>query len=110
MQKEAMESVKNKSGLSKYDADSNQPKYDMKTEVQKTHFNLGTNKLDYVSYAGGTMIEHPISKEDVIRTDKNRKAAIEQMRVANFKIPTEQILKTGSSTYKDKISGVTAAN
>ena len=49
----------------------------MKTEVQKTHFNLGTNKLDYVSYAGGTMIEHPISKEDVIRTDKERKAAKE---------------------------------
>lgn len=74
-----MESVKNKnkSGLSTYDGDKNQPVYDMKTEVQKTHFNLGNNKLDYVSYAGGTMIEHPISKEDVIRTGKNRKAAIE---------------------------------
>ena len=106
-----MESVKNKSGLGKYEGDKNQPTtYDLKTEVQKTHYNLGTNKLDYVSYAGGTMIEHPISKEDVLKTDKNRKAAIEQMRVANFKIPTEQILKTGKSTYKAKISDATAAN
>ena len=32
------------------------------------------------------------------------------MRVANFRIPTEQILKTGESTYKAKISGVTASN
>lgn len=82
----------------------------MKTEVQKTHFNLGTSKLDYVSYAGGTMIEHPITKEAVIANDKNRRKAIEDMRNANFRIPTEQVLRTGQSMYKAAISDATAEN
>jgi hypothetical protein len=81
-----------------------------RAEIQKTHFNLGTTKLDYVSYAGGTMIEHPITKESLIETDKNRKQAIDQMRTANFKIPNQQNLATGKSTYKDKISDATAEN
>lgn len=92
MQKQAMDSVKNKSksGLGSYEKSRTaENTLDIKTEVQKTHFNLGSSKLDYVSYAGGTMIEHPITKEQVIETDKNRKLAIEQMRNANFKIPTQ---------------------
>lgn len=103
MQKQAMDSVKNKSksGLGIQNKGKTQePIIDMKAEVQKTHFNLGTSKLDYVSYAGGTMVEHQITPGMVIETDKNRKAAIEQMRNANFKIPNQQVLKTGQSTYK----------
>ena len=46
-----MDSVKNKP----FDT-SNQS--DIKNEVQKTHFNLGSSKLDYVSYTVGTMVEH----------------------------------------------------
>lgn len=46
------------------------------------------------------MVEHQITPGMVIETDKNRKAAIEQMRNANFKIPNQQVLKTGQSTYK----------
>lgn len=86
MQKQAMDSVKNK----KTGECSSVPEFqsDIKNEVQKTHFNLGTSKLDYVSYTGGTMIEHPITKESVLETGKNRKQAIESMRNANFRIPT----------------------
>ena len=108
-----MESVKSKgkSGLGQYDGNKTpEPTLDMKAEVQKTHFNLGTSKLDYVSYAGGTMIEHPITKEEVHNNLKNRKMAIEQMRNANFKLPTQQVLKTGASTYKEKMSDITAEN
>ena len=32
------------------------------------------------------------------------------MRNANFKIPTEQVLRTGASTYKEKISDLTQSN
>lgn len=32
------------------------------------------------------------------------------MRNANFKIPTQQVLKTGASTYKEKISDITTSN
>ena len=46
----------------------------------------------------------------MLETDKNRKQAIEQMRSANFKIPTQQVLKTGASTYKEKISDLTQEN
>ena len=86
MQKQAMDSVKNKPDIPKCVTPGDL--VDMKSEVQKTHFNLGTNKLDYVSYTGGTMIEHPITKESVLETNKNRKSAIESMRSANFRIPT----------------------
>ena len=113
MQKEAMDSVKNKSksGLGFINkGKSPEATLDLKTEVQKTHFNLGSSKLDYVSYAGGTMVEHPITPGMVIETDKNRKAAIEQMRTANFKLPNQQVLKTGQSTYKAKISDITQEN
>ena len=92
MQKEAMDSVKNKSksGLGFINTGKSQEMtLDLKTEVQKTHFNLGSSKLDYVSYAGGTMVEHPITSGMVLDNDKNRKAAIEQMRTANFKIPNQ---------------------
>ena len=62
-----MDSVKNnksKSGLGfQENGRAPAPTLDIKTEVHKTHFNLGSSKLDYVSYAGGTMVEHPITKE-----------------------------------------------
>lgn len=108
MQKQAMDSVKNKPDIPKCVTPGDL--VDMKSEVQKTHFNLGTNKLDYVSYTGGTMIEHPITKESVLETNKNRKSAIESMRSANFRIPTQHVLKTGVSTYKENISDLTAEN
>lgn len=108
MQKQAMDSVKNKLEAPKCPTPSGT--IDMKSEVQKTHFNLGTNKLDYVSYTGGTMVEHPITKESVLETNKNRKSAIEQMRNANFRIPTQHVLKTGVSTYKENISDLTTEN
>lgn len=112
MQKQAMDSVKNKSksGLGFQNKGKSADLIDMKTEVQKTHFNLGTSKLDYVSFTGGTMVEHQITPGMVIETDKNRKAAIEQMRNANFKLPNQQVLRTGQSTYKENISGVTKEN
>ena len=71
MQKQAMDSVKNKGAIEV----NNQS--DIKNEVQKTHFNLGSSKLDYISYTGGTMVEHLITKEQVYETDKNRKQAVE---------------------------------
>lgn len=94
MQKQAMDSVKNnksKSGLGFIEKGSKtvDNTLDIKTEVHKTHFNLGTSKLDYVSYAGGTMVEHPITTEQVIQEGNNRAKAIEQMRNANFKLPTQ---------------------
>ena len=67
-----MDSVKNKKPA--FDSSKTpENQTDLKSEVQKTHFNLGTSKLDYVSYTGGTMVEHMITKESVYETDKNRK-------------------------------------
>lgn len=70
-----MDSVKNKGTQDLGKPQDNQS--DIKNEVQKTHFNLGNTKLDYISYTGGTMVEHLITKEQVLETDKNRKMAVE---------------------------------
>ena len=83
---------------------------EMKREIQKTHFSLGTNETDYVTNTGHTLVEHPITKEDVLINGKNRLKAIEQMRNANFKLPNENILKTGASSYKNNISDMTESD
>lgn len=54
---------------SKYFALQKQMKQDnenldiLKKDIRKTHFNLGGDKINYVSHAGNTMVEHPITAE-----------------------------------------------
>ena len=44
----------------------------MKAEVRKSHFHLGNNEVQYVSTAGNTLVEYPITKEEVREKTQNR--------------------------------------
>ena len=50
------------------------------------------------------MKEHKITKDQMLNQEKTRKDQTDNMRRANFKIPNEKSLQTGSSTYKNVIS------
>ena len=45
---------------------------ELKKDIRKTHFNLGGDQINYVSHAGNTMIEHPITVEDTTKNSQNR--------------------------------------
>lgn len=73
---------------------------DLKAEVRKTHFQLGSTSPNYVSHTVGTLIEHPISKEQVLESEKNKHAQLEKNRKANFKLPNQKYIQTEQTTYK----------
>jgi len=77
---------------------------DMKTEIQKAHFDFGYNQLDYVTYSNDQLKDYGITKESMMNQEKTRKSAIANMRQANFRLPNSQVMKTEESTYKNKIS------
>ena len=38
---------------------------ELQHEVRKSHFQLGSEKTNFVSQAGGSLVHHPITKEEV---------------------------------------------
>ena len=75
----------------------------MKKDVRATHFNLGNTKTSYISHAGNTMIEPPITQESVIAAELKRKDQIDRMRKANFRLPNQRELITGESIQKSNL-------
>ena len=45
---------------------------ELKKDIRKSHFNLGGDQVNYVSQAGNTMIEHPITAEATTKNSQNR--------------------------------------
>jgi hypothetical protein len=38
----------------------------MKKEIEKTHFDFGHNKLDYITYSGDQLVDYQITKESMM--------------------------------------------
>jgi hypothetical protein len=81
---------------------------DIKKEVRKTHFILGNNQPTYVSHSGGTLVEFPITKEQVLQTEKSKQDQIDRNRKANFTLPQHKNTPMEQSSYKQYISDVAA--
>ena len=46
---------------------------ELKKDIRKSHFTMGGDLTNYVSHAGNTMIEHPITAEGTVKNTQNRK-------------------------------------
>lgn len=46
---------------------------ELKKDIRKSHFTMGGDLINYVSHAGNTMIEHPITAEGTVKNTQNRK-------------------------------------
>lgn len=75
--------------------------------MRKAHFDLGSHNLEYETTAGTNLVPHTITQKQVVESDANRRAQIDQMRRANFKLPNQKSLRTETSTYKNYISDKT---
>jgi hypothetical protein len=67
---------------------------ELRKDLRTSHFHMGNNATSYVSHAGGTMVEHPITTDQIHKMGANRQNERDRMRKANFKLPYTQDIKT----------------
>ena len=58
------------------------------------HYHMGNEAISYISHAGNTMVEHPITTDQIHKAGAQMVLQKENMRKANFKLPYTQDNKT----------------
>ena len=108
LNRQAAESVNN--DVIKRDKVDQSTMKELQKDLRMHHFNMGNTAISYVSHAGNTMVEHPITTDQIHKQGAQMVLQKENMRKANFKLPYTQDNKTEQSTYKQCISNNVVSN
>ena len=77
LNREAAMSIKNTSGKEGLTADEKTALAELKQDVRKAHFDLGSHNLAYDTTAGSSMVPHTITQQQVVNADMNRRNQID---------------------------------